>query len=73
MAQQRSKADRQAAAKKGAATRKRNAAAKSGEDAKRSAEGTANSAVSAAKSFGGMVQQAGKALANRIGAARKGR
>lgn len=70
---QRSKADRQAAAKKGAATRKRNAAAKSGEDAKGSAESTANAAVSAAKSFGDMVQQAGKSLASRIGAARKGR
>jgi len=70
---QRSKADRQAAAKKGAATRQRNAAAKSGGDAKRAGESSANTAVSAVKSFGDMVQQAGKSLASRIGAARKGR
>jgi len=70
---ERTKADRQAAAKKGAATRQRKAAEKSGADAKRSAEGAGKGAISAAKSLGEAVKQAGKAVASRVGGIRKGR
>jgi hypothetical protein len=69
----RTKADRSAAAKKGAATRKRNAAEKSGADAKQSAKATGNAAISTAKSLGETVKQGVKSLATRVGAARKGR
>jgi len=70
---QRKKADRQAAAKKGAATRQRKAAAKSGADAKRSGQGVGNAAISTATSLGEAVKQGAKAVASRVGAVRKGR
>ena len=50
----RTKADRQAAAKKGAATRQREAAEKSGAEAKRSGKSAGKAAISTA----GSLQQA---------------
>jgi hypothetical protein len=70
---ERTKADRSAAAKKGAATRQRNAAAKSGTDAQQSAKASGNAAISTAKSLGETVKQGVKSLASRVGAGRKGR
>jgi hypothetical protein len=70
---ERTKADRQAAAKKGAATRKRKAAEKSGTDAKQSAKASGNAAISTAKSLGETVTQGLRSLATRVGAGRKGR
>ncbi len=70
---QRTKADRQAAAKKAAATRQRKAAEKSGADAKGSAMGVGMAALSTAKSLGEAVKQGTKAVASRVGAVRKGR
>jgi len=70
---ERTKADRQAAAKKGAATRQRKAAEKSGADTKQSAKATGNAAISTAKSLGETVKQGVKSLATRVGAARKRR
>jgi hypothetical protein len=70
---ERTKADRQAAAKKGAATRQRKAAEKRGADAKQSAKASGNAAISTAKSLGETVMQGFKSLATRVGAGRKGR
>jgi hypothetical protein len=70
---ERTKADRQAAAKKGAATRQRNAAEKSATDAKHSAKASGNTAISTVKSFGETVKQGVKSLVTRVGAGRKGR
>lgn len=70
---QRTKADRQAAAKKGVATKQRKAAGESGGDARRSAETAAKTALSGVKSLGSAFKQAGKAVASRVGADRKGR
>lgn len=69
----RTKADRQAAAKKGAATRKRKAAQTSGADAKRSGKSAGKAASSTAGSLGGAVKQGAKAVASRVGLGRKGR
>jgi hypothetical protein len=69
---QRTKADRQAAAKKGAATMQRNAAEKSATDAKQSAKASGNAAISTAKSLRETVKQGVKSLATRVGAGRKG-
>ena len=69
---QRTKADRQAAAKKGAATMQRNAAEKSATDAKPSAKASGNAAISTAKSLRETVKQGVKSLATRVGAGRKG-
>ncbi|MDQ3587426.1 MAG: hypothetical protein M3375_03625 [Actinomycetota bacterium] len=70
---QRTKADRQAAAKKAAATRQRKAAEKSGADAKGSAMGVGVTAIATAKSLGEAVKHGAKAVASRVGAVRKGR
>jgi hypothetical protein len=70
---ERTKADRQAAAKKGAATRQRNVAKKSATDAKQSAKASGDAAISTAKSLGETVKQGVKSLATRLGAGRKGR
>jgi len=69
----RTKADRQAAAKKGAATRQRRAAGKSGADAKSSATHVGKAGISTAKSFAEAVKQSAKSVASRVGAGRKGR
>jgi len=66
---QRTKADRQAAAKKGAATRQRKAAEKSGADAK----SVGMAALSTAKSLGEAVKQGTEAVSSRVGASRKDR
>ncbi len=70
---ERTKADRQAAARKGAATRKRNAAEKSATDAKQSAKVSAGAAISTAKSLGETVKQGVRSLVTRVGAGRKKR
>jgi hypothetical protein len=72
MAEQ-TKADRQAAAKKGAATRQRKAAETSGADATQSAKASGDAAISTAKSLGETVKHGVKSLITRIGASRKGR
>lgn len=68
---ERRKADRQAAAKKGAATRQRKAAEKSAADAKRSATSVGKATISTVKSLGEAVKQGARSVANRIGAVRK--
>ncbi len=70
---ERTKADRQAAGKKAAATRQRTAAEKSGADAKDSATGAGMLAISTAKSLGEAVKQGVKAVSSRVGALRKRR
>jgi hypothetical protein len=70
---ERTKADRRAAAKKGAATRQRKAAEKSGTDAKQSAKTSGNAAISTAKSLSETVKQRVKSLATRVGVGRQGR
>jgi hypothetical protein len=68
---QRTKADRQAAAKKGAATRQRRGAQKSGADVKQSGKSAADAALSTVKSVGDAVRQGAKSVASRVGAIRK--
>lgn len=70
---ERTKADRQAAAKKGAATKQRKAAQKNAADAKRSATSVGNAAVATAKSFGEALKQGARSVASRVGGSRKER
>jgi len=62
---QRTKADRQAAAKKGAATKQRKAAQKGAADAKSSAGSAGKAAVETAKSLGEAIKQGVKAITKR--------
>jgi hypothetical protein len=70
---ERKKADRQAAAKNGAATGQGKPAEKSATDAKQSAKASGNAAISTAKSLGETVTQGVRSWATRVGTGRKRR
>jgi hypothetical protein len=70
---ERTKADRQAAAKKGAGMTQRKASERSGPDAERSAKASGNAASSTARSLGETVKQVVTSLAARVRAARRER
>lgn len=68
----RTKAQRSASAKKGAATRKRNAGKKSAKDLRGPARGTAGSVTDLAKGVGSTAQSAVQSVVKRVDAARGG-